>query len=297
MTKISLARKKQFILGVGAQRTGSTWLRSQLANCARVDLGFCKEYHFFDVLFSPQMQTYHDEPELTHASFPRIQDKIVSIVAAGKSKRLAAFVQSPDRYFNYFDNLWAKKANVTTVGDFTPSYSMLDRKAFEYAKDELNKRGFSVKVLFIMRDPVERIWSMKHQEGRMKKILRDVGDVEKPKISLESFTFEHAELRTRYERTIHELEQVFDSNDIYYEFYERYISKDRFSMLTDFVGVDSGDPDINTVRNASYMKDKIDPALATEVANYYKETYQFIESRFGEEIRSLWSGYQYITYE
>lgn len=288
-------RKKQFVLGVGAQRTGSTWLRAELQQCDQISLGFCKEYHFFDALFLPQMRSYHDAPESTQPNGALdLIGKVKSHREVNRSKRLAAFIKDPDRYFNYFDNLWAKNSSLTTVGDFTPSYSMLDRETFKYAKDRLGELGFSVKVLFIMRDPVERIWSMKHQEAKMKKMLKQDPDFGKRTFSLENFTYEHAELRTRYERTIRELEHVFDAGDIHYDFYERYISTDRFKMITDFLGVNSRDPDIDTVRNASYIKNKIDTVLAAEVANHYKETYQFIDARFGKEMRSLWSGYQYI---
>ena len=243
------------------------------------------------------MKTFHDLPKPTSGN---IIQRVISEAESqrkgfvDKSKRLSRFVQTPNRYFDYFDNLWAKKSTVTTVGDFTPSYSMLDRAAFKYAKNELEKRDFRVKVVFIMRDPVERIWSMMHQEAKMKIALKAGQDLTKRKFSLESFTYEHAELRTRYERTINELEQVFDAEDIYFDFYERSISKDRFNKLTEFLGLKPGDPEVMTVRNASYMKGDIDATLAAEVANYYKSTYEFVEAKFGREVCSLWSGYQYI---
>ena len=289
--------EKQFILGIGAQRTGSTWLRAQLHQCDQVNLGFCKEYHFFDVLYLPQMRAYHDLPEMGSGNiFQRMINEATSKrkSIADKTNRLTKFVQNPHRYFDYFDNLWAKNSNVTTVGDFTPSYSMLDRVAFEYARNELEKRGFRVKVVFIMRDPVERIWSMNHQEAKMKQALKAGHDLSKRQFSLESFTYEDAELRTRYERTIHELEQVFDTRDIYCDFYERYISKDRFKVLTKFLCLKCEDPDVLNVRNASHMKGNIETTLAAEVANYYKSTYDFVEARFGKEVCSLWTGYEYI---
>ncbi|MCP4011089.1 MAG: sulfotransferase [Proteobacteria bacterium] len=291
-------REKKFILGLGAQRTGSTWLRQQLSRSAQVHLGFCKEYHFFDALFLPAMRSYHDKRNSVDSNVYReLIDKIAVRRAADRSRKLAGFVQDPGRYFDYFDNLWAKNSSVTTVGDFTPSYSMLDHKMFDYARSELERRGFSVKVLFIMRDPVERIWSMRHQAAKVKRMLRDGQDVKNRHFSLESFTYPDAELRTRYERTILELEQVFDTGEVYYDFYERYMTNDRFTMLTDFLDVKCRPPDFGKIVNASYMKDSIDPALAAEAANYYKSTYRFIESRFGNDVRSFWSGYQYITGE
>jgi hypothetical protein len=41
---------KIFILGVGAQKGGTTWLHRQLNNNKNIDLGFRKEYHIFDAI-------------------------------------------------------------------------------------------------------------------------------------------------------------------------------------------------------------------------------------------------------
>ena len=40
--------KPIFVLGVGAQKAGTTWLHEYLASLPEVDLGFMKEYHVFD---------------------------------------------------------------------------------------------------------------------------------------------------------------------------------------------------------------------------------------------------------
>ena len=68
-------------------------------------------------------------------------------------------------------------------------------------------------------------------------------------------------------------------------------------MLTDFFSVKYSKLNLEKVRNASHMKGKIDTALTAELVNYYKSTYQFVESKFGKEVYSLWSGYQYNTNE
>jgi hypothetical protein len=41
---------KTFILGVGAQKGGTTWLHRQLNKNKNIDLGFRKEYHIFDAI-------------------------------------------------------------------------------------------------------------------------------------------------------------------------------------------------------------------------------------------------------
>jgi hypothetical protein len=291
-----LSRKKQFILGLGAQRTGSTWLRSQLQTCAEINLGFCKEYHFLDALFVPEMKSFHsDHLSADHGFRHRPSNNGKRWSPAQKSAMLAAFVSSPHLYFEYFDELWHGNHRISTVGDFTPSYSMLDRSGFDYARVELMKRGFQVKALFIMRDPVERIWSMLHQQSKVQKML-DLGiSPASRKFTLESFTPPGAELRTRYERTIQELEQVFEESEIHYDFYERYISKERYSALLKFMGIETMPaPRLDKVRNRSLLKHSVQTELASQVARHYRSTYEFMEARHGSLIRSLWSGYGYL---
>ncbi len=39
-----------FLLGVGAQKAGTSWLHQQLHSRPDANFGFCKEYHIHDVL-------------------------------------------------------------------------------------------------------------------------------------------------------------------------------------------------------------------------------------------------------
>lgn len=288
--------KKQFILGLGAQRTATTWLRSQLHGCPEVNLGFCKEYHFLDALFVPEMKAFHSGHDSGDQGFrfrPSTDLKLWS--PAQKSAMLAAFVSNPHLYFQYFDELWQRSPRISTVGDFTPSYSMLDRSGFDFARVELIKRGFHVKALFVMRDPVERAWSMCHQQATVQRMLDEGKDPTARKFTLESFTHPGAELRTRYERTIQELEQIFGENDIHYDFYERYISMERYSALLEFMEIETtAAPKLDNVRNQSLLKHPIPAELASQVAQHYRSTYQFMEARYGDLIRSLWGGYEYL---
>lgn len=48
---------------------------------------------------------------------------------------------------------------VEQVCDITPSYSMLSAGDFAIVRDGLEAKGFDVKVVFLMRDPLERLWS------------------------------------------------------------------------------------------------------------------------------------------
>ena len=44
--------KPKFILGLGAQKAGTSWLHSTLSKNDNVHMGFTKEYHIWDFVFS-----------------------------------------------------------------------------------------------------------------------------------------------------------------------------------------------------------------------------------------------------
>lgn len=47
------AAGKTFLLGVGAQKAGTTWLYDYLNDHPQTDMGLYKEYHLFDNLHVP----------------------------------------------------------------------------------------------------------------------------------------------------------------------------------------------------------------------------------------------------
>ena len=59
--------KKNFILGVGCQKGGTTWLHQQLNKSKNTDMGFLKEYHVFDALYVPECQGFLSD-KLTRVS-------------------------------------------------------------------------------------------------------------------------------------------------------------------------------------------------------------------------------------
>ena len=66
--------KKVFLLGVGCQKGGTTWLHGQLAKHPEVDLGFTKEYHIFDALHIDDMKYFAQQKlnKLQHPLFSKL---------------------------------------------------------------------------------------------------------------------------------------------------------------------------------------------------------------------------------
>ncbi len=306
---------KTFILGVGAQRTGSTWLYAQLNKNKQINMGFRKEYHVFDVLFTPYFPGYKSkllekielekepgrtiENELKMFSFIRkLFEKIGLRKEAGRGVenelKLLSFINDPENYFNYFDGLYRRDSYTEVVGDITPSYSMLDAQAFHFIRAGLEKRGFHIKVIFMMRDPVERIWSMVHQEAKVKKALNSSLPIHTRQFNISNLIEPEVSMRTRYDRTVTELEKAFPKQDIFYGLYENFFNPASYAKLGQFLDMELQTPEFDTRRNVSLMKGLIQPDLAADVAKHYSATYDFVSSRFGAQVRDLWLGFQYL---
>lgn len=282
---------KIFLLGVGAQKGGTTWLWSQLCKSRNVDMGFVKEYHVFDNLNHKGDRSF----------IPTLQKRIKQRIKSGDfqakknqyaSKHLS-FLDNPRNYFDYFNYLYLRDDDVQLVGDITPSYSLLDKKTFSYIKEELEKKGFKVKVIFLLREPFDRVWSMLKMACRNGKIT--VEDSSELNNELKKFyKLPHVEKRTRYEITIKKLEAVFDKDSIYIDFYERLFTEESFSRIQHFLETELVKPDFNERVNVSKTEHKLFKETQKEIIEYYSETYKYIEDRFGDVATSLWEGYDIL---
>ena len=180
-------------------------------------MGFRKEYHVFNTL-------YRRNGVSNSRLFLRLEKRIrlarnndASRDALPVLLKHMGFLQNTDNYFNYFDNLWLGGSPlITHVGDITPAYATLPAKAFEEIKTGLESRGFRIKVIFIMRDPIERCWSAvrmsigkRIRNGELRFLNDEIQLLE------EIFRSTICERRTRYEETVETLEKVFDSRNIF----------------------------------------------------------------------------------
>ncbi len=291
-------RQKLFVLGVGAQKAGTTWLHRQLCTSPVFEPGFAKEYHTFDALFSPVCSSIRKRLLLASQRAlrpdPSEQPGPSEPPNSQHTKRLS-FIERPDNYFEYFDYLWLSQTKIEATGDITPSYSTLDAKTFQLIRTGLLAKGFSPKVIFLMRDPIERIWSMLRMEWRNRGQM--LSFEEEMKRLLASHQQDGVQLRTRYDRTIHNLEQVFRPEELCFGLYEDLFSDAGFEPIRRFLGIEIPPPDFHTSINASPKQENTLPRadVAAAIAHTYRSVYNAVDARFGERATRLWLGYQFLT--
>lgn len=288
-------KKKLFLLGVGAQKGGTTWLHNQLSRNDNVDLGFVKEYHVFDAVFSQECIGFRTE--IINKVFAKKENGSLGCNNSNNSAstKILSFIDNTENYFDYFDYLYLRNKKIELVGDITPSYSMLDRNAFSHIKSGLESRGFDVKVVFLMRDPLERIWSMIRMERRIKKEKNLEINANEEENLRHSYLLPHVKLRTTYNRTITELESVFEKENIYYGFYENLFSQEEFFSLQKFLDIGLKQPDFDFKTNVSPKNESVSYGLQKAIVNEYRAVYEELSKKSNGLTKKIWNGYDYLN--
>ena len=270
--------KKTFILGVGCQKGGTTWLYQQLIKSESVDLGYTKEYHVFDSIYTPY--AFNNQQTLLEILKNHLNETSTAPV---NLLRQLLFLEDESTYFHYFDELWSNNKTTEIVGDITPSYCCLRPEHLSSIKKRLEDLDFTVKVIFIMRDPVQRVWSACRHERRINKKLNKYSEDD---LVLKLYKKPKLETRTRYDSTITNIEKVFDKDNIFYALYENLFNIYSVKRLSEFVGIESSLFDINDHYNLGSKKDYLSKETIREVALHYSPVYNFVGERF--PINNFW---------
>jgi hypothetical protein len=278
---------KIFLLGLGAQKCGSTWLYNYIQSNPEADLGFAKEYHIFDALWVK-------EPEICKEFLQKRINKMVRSPFEGNEddKRLLEFLGDPDKYFSYFKSLVCTDVGIHLTGDITPSYAALPKFGFRQIQSMAKKYGFQTKVIFIMRDPVERCISANWKHIAKRKSFQHLRDIDENSALSEFYRNLGCQLRTRYDLTIQNIESVFTESEIFYGLYENFFNENSLINMCNFLQIPYKTANVKHHINSSGRVSVIEQSLVDEIRVFYDPVYEFMGKKFGENlIRQHWKNF------
>jgi hypothetical protein len=251
--------KKIFVLGVGAQKSGTTWLHHYLSSLDMVNMGEVKEYHIWDALHIKECRSF----------------------LVDKTNFRYKLQTREGAYESYFESLI--QGGVTHTGDITPAYSGLDKYSFRLIRAKMERLGFTVKVVFLMRDPFERCWSAVRMVRRFKATNSiEINDLRN------YYKSSDCDFRTDYKKTILSLGAAFDRENIWYGIYEELFFHEKLKQLSNFCEVPCNPNLIQKRFNASPKTDDSALALKDEIVKHYKHVYDFCYEEF-PQTKILWS--------
>jgi hypothetical protein len=272
------ARNRAFVLGVGAQKAGTTWLSRYLRSFRCCDMGVCEEYHVWDALALPACAKYLISERDGRSRADEVRARM---------QRDEAF------YFRYFAGLLGRWG-IRVTGDITPAYSGLPGDVYARIVRGFGERGIDVKAVLLIRDPLERCWSavrMHRRKGRdWENAAFGLGEEEALRAYCAS---EQARLRTRYDLTIRGLHAALPEDRVHVGVYESMFVPAGIEALSRFLGVPARPERGGTVVNRTEKQAELPEALQAMVAREYAEVYAFCAERY-PETRTLWRGFRYL---
>lgn len=275
--------KKIFLLGVGAQKAGTTWLYNYFEHRHDTRMGFTKEYHVFD---TRTLMGFEFPIKQVQGRSNRLFPRADTLELGEKNvQRFRNFIDNPAQYYDYFAQLLThSKAHITA--DFTPSYSALSCDVLFEIKTEFEQRDIQVIPIFLMREPVSRLRSF------VKMKFRNEGTV--PNQDQELAAMQRIcgnatdASRCCYDFTYKNLRNVF-GEEKFVGFYETLFCPSEIMRLCELLNINYIEPRFDEKLNASSSDHLFSYHELNSIKEKYRVQYDFAERTFGKQfIDSIW---------
>lgn len=262
---------------IGMMKSGTSWLYYMLKKLPDFNKNQIKEIHFFD------MDCYHS-PTYKKYFFQRLFDK-KSLIRMFKIfiKYLmgkASFHYMLNIVFSKYNNKFYKRLfqySNKIQGDITPAYSTLDLERIK----KMYLLCPEVKIIYIIRDPIERSWSAVRSELEKTNNF-DLED----KLVLEMLFSQGNTLRSNAIRTIDNYQMIFPKSQFRIFYYDDLIINPQqfLSNIVKFIGGNEKNIlkycDVKSRSNVS-KKIEIPEKIYIELKEYYKDMITELKDRYG----------------
>lgn len=148
----------KLFLSVGAMKAGTTWLYEHLKNHDDIHFSPEKEIHYFANKSGIESQLTHKNRAL------KLKKKLeeyhlgnVKFIAniAHDIEWYAKYAKEKDISNNWYISLFDGKPESAYAADFSNLYCQMDQNGWNLVRESTS----SVKVIYILRDPLQRVWS------------------------------------------------------------------------------------------------------------------------------------------
>ena len=266
-------------MGIGAPKAGTSWLYGYLRDHSQIFMSPIKEMHVFDAWFRPEQTRYWDDRlAAAGASFAK---KVASPPTSRQKLLLAAYraraVMSEDiaGYMAYFRR--EVRDEHRAFGELTPNYSLIRQAGFA----ALRRQHPSVRLIYLLRDPVERLWS----GLRMRQ--RDNDEYRAETGFIEALRDEPMIERSRYDLTLKTVWSEFPRDDVWIGYYETLFDPISIRSLCEWIGVDYVPADF--ARHPNRSPDvTMSPEQRSIARAMLDPVYRFCRDEFGSGLPAAW---------
>lgn len=254
--EVDLSRFPDFLI-VGPQRTGTTWLHANLRLHPQVMLSEPKEILFFNRLKQPQ-----------HAKFQ--SDRLDWYLQFFREPLWRATAKAGYCLWHYRRPYWPR-----VRGEASASYAALDEDVI----DEIVALNPDIRVMLMIRDPVERAWSHAKKDlvRNRKRKFEEVSEDEFRAF----FTDEYQVRCAQYVRNHDAWQARLRPGHLYVGVFDEIATRPE-EMLREamrFLGIDDDDRYISDL-----AREEVNPAGGSRIPEKYRT---FLEDLFADDRRAL----------
>lgn len=220
-----MARYPDF-LGIGAEKSGTSWLHRNLRYNETLFLPPQKEVHYFNATHSAEVDRATRIVSFYNQFTEMIRQKTVTVE---ELQSLSHWALGDGRTDEWYAELFAP-AGIRLAGEVTPEYSILPIERIKHIYSLMPE----VKIIFLMREPISRTWSsyrMLVNDGKREFSEKDAMEMTKDAYLLS---------KANYMQIIENWESVFPRENIFYGFYEDIVERpvELLTDITRFIGSD-----------------------------------------------------------
>ncbi|MDN4166612.1 sulfotransferase domain-containing protein [Cytophagales bacterium LB-30] len=267
---------------IGAQKSGTSWLYQNLAECNGISLTPIKELHYFD------REEKYPSPNILSETL--LIKRLLNLKWFVKSLRHLINILVKNGYFEfkwyfkYYYSNYNDKWYLSLFTDFkeisgeiTPSYSILEQGDIIKIKNLLG----DIKIIFLVRNPVDRAWSSYKYKYKIDSF--DLTDIE----HFKNFLFSDEQLlRSDISRTISNYQSVFKEGCILIGFYDAIIDSPK-NLLNEIVAFISGNT--YAFKDFRYTNEKVNKSSSLNMPreiekiliDFYKPMINDLSHRYG----------------
>ncbi|SIS90719.1 sulfotransferase domain-containing protein [Paracoccus saliphilus] len=155
------------VLGIGAQKAGTSWLHENLKQNKSLWMPPFKEIHFFDHKFVPPNRTWTDWHLNNGLERARETWKKQGILNQKRLDWLYEVTSKPRFNGNWYKKIFSLCPEDRLPVDITPEYSSIPKEGINFVARFL---GADFKAIYVIREPVERALSQLRMNLRRKKL-------------------------------------------------------------------------------------------------------------------------------
>ncbi|MBV7394261.1 sulfotransferase [Mameliella sediminis] len=278
---------KTLLICVGGTKCATSWLHGYLDSLPGVTPSPLKELHFFnrkfprlalsdmDLLATRRLMLF-----LSQEGNPAGHVRGSPLIRAALDR--VQMIYDDNAYFGHFARICT--ADTKVLCDVTPAYSSIGAEGFAWMRELCAAQAVRAKILFVMRDPVTRLWSqLRHMQQQT--IIDDAGAVWSKALASEAIM-----ARGDYRRIVTALDGCFDADDILYLFYENLTQEPALQRLCRFLDVPQIKADVQTRRNETEVKTALPQEARRAFLRALAPQYAFCHARFGADLPAAWQG-------